>query len=551
MKIHPILILTTFCLPFAHGEYTYIDATSSNTTLDGEALVDGEGGNYLDDGSGGSSTDGLWARRVGASFATYENGDVFETDGGTTTGDRETTGNLVTSVTLPVAGTYQIVAVFAGNSGRDIAARIGSAPTSSYIYTIANAINSDQAAMPPEINFDSSYTNTRGALHRSAYLGQVTTTTDNETVEVYINGLNSLDGSQDERTQYDGIGYEFVPAATGEYSYVDASTTNTTLDSDPIGFPDGVALVDITLDPVDGNIVDDGTSGGSSDDLWTYRTDNAGFEDSTYFESDNGSSTSDREDTPDLITTITPPVAGTYQVVAVFTKSSNRDIAAKIGSSPNEGNTFSLSNAANADQDATVFVDFDSAFTNVRGGNSGAAYLGTVVTTSASEAVKIYVNGLETTQFSDDERTQYEGIGYRLVSAGGGNTFGDWISGFSVGDLDGVNEDADADGIENGIENYFGTAPDAFSQGLLSGTKSGNAFTFSHPQNAAPASDLTPAYRWSTDLVNWYDGDGADGPGGGPTVTATPNTVGGTTTVTATTSESLPKLFLRVQVTQS
>ena len=535
----------------AHAEYTYIDANATNTTLDGVTLVGGVGGNYLDDGTGGTSTDGLWALRFGsASFDGYENGNVFETDAGSTTGDREGTGNLVTSVTLPVAGTYRIVAVFAGNSLRDIAARIGSAPTSSYIYTSSNAINSDQTAVPLEIDFDSGYMNGRGGNHRSAYLGQVTTTGDNETVEVYVNGLDGRPGTQDQRTQYDGIGYELVPAATGEYTYVDASTTNTTLDSDPIGFPDGVALVDITLDPVNGNIVDDGTGGSASDDLWTYRTENAGFEDSSYFESDSGSSTSDREDTPDLITTITPPVAGTYQVVAVFTKSSNRDIAAKIGSSPNGGNIYSISNVASADQNATEFVDFDSAYTNVRGGNSGAAYLGTVVTTSAGQAVKVYVNGLENNEVSDDERTQYEGIGYRLVSAGGGNTFATWISGFSVGGLNGVSDDADGDGIDNGVENFFGTAPDAFSTGLLAGTKSGNVFTFTHPQSATPASDLTASYKWSTDLANWYLGDGIEGPGAS-TVTMTPVTFGGTTTVTATASGALPKLFLRVQVKQN
>ena len=507
------------------------------------------GVNYVDDGTGGTAADGFWARRTGSSFSTYENGDVFECDAGSTTGDSEPTGNLVTSVTLPVAGTYQIVAVFAGNNSRDIAARIGSAPTSSYIYTSSNAINSDQTAVPLEIDFDSNYMNGRLANHRSAYLGQVTTTSDNETVEVYINGLDGRPGTLDQRTQYDGIGYELVPAATGEYTYVDAPTTNTTLDSDPVNSPDGVALVDITLDPVNGNIVDDGTGGSGSDDLWTYRTDLAGFEGSTYFESDNGSSTSDREDTPDLITTINPPVAGTYQVVAVFTKSSNRDIAAKIGSSPNEGNIYSISNVASADQTATVFVDFDSAYTNVRGGNSGAAYLGTVVTTSASEAVKVYVNGLENTEFNDDERIQYEGIGYRLVSAGSGNTFATWISGFSVNGLNGVSDDADGDGTDNGVENFFGTAPDAFSTGLLAGTKSGNIFTFTHPQNATPASDLAASYKWSDDLANWYAGDGVDGPGG-TTVTMAPVTVSGTTTVTATASQSIPRLFLRVDVTQ-
>ena len=177
--------------------FVYVDATSTNTTLDGVALEAGV--NYLDDGSGGPVTDGLWARRTGTSFATYENGDVFETDSGSTTGDRETTGNLVTSVTLPVAGTYEIVAVFAKNSNRDIAARIGAAPTESDIFTASNSLNADQSADSPEIEFDSSYTNGRGGNAGASYLGQVTTTGPKQTLQISVNGYDSLAGTQDER----------------------------------------------------------------------------------------------------------------------------------------------------------------------------------------------------------------------------------------------------------------------------------------------------------------------------------------------------------------
>lgn len=41
-------------------------------------------------------------------------------------------------------------------------------------------------------------------------------------------------------------------------------------------------------------------------------------------------------------------------------------------------------------------------------------------------------------------------------------------------------DDADVDGIKNGIENYFGTHPDEFSQGIVAQATNGNVFTFSH-----------------------------------------------------------------------
>ena len=67
-----------------------------------------------------------------------------------------------------------------------------------------------------------------------------------------------------------------------------------------------------------------------------------------------------------------------------------------------------------------------------------------------------------------------------------------------------------------------------------------------------------PAGSWTrTGLVindaDYFDGHwyaSGSGPGAGPTVSFVPNTVGTTTTVTATASEALGKLFLRVRVMQ-
>ncbi len=84
-------------------------------------------------------------------------------------------------------------------------------------------------------------------------------------------------------------------------------------------------------------------------------------------------------------------------------------------------------------------------------------------------------------------------------------TFADWISGFSgLGGSTGFNEDADGDGIQNGIEYYFGTHPGEPSQGLAIVNVSSNAFTFTHPLNNSPASDISVEYRWSKDETNFF-----------------------------------------------
>jgi hypothetical protein len=97
------------------------------------------------------------------------------------------------------------------------------------------------------------------------------------------------------------------------------------------------------------------------------------------------------------------------------------------------------------------------------------------------------------------------------------------------------------------LEAWFGTHPGQFSTGLVGITTDGTTSIFTHPQSASPPSDVSGFYEWSLNLTDWYP----SGPGGGITVTLVPDTAGTTTTVTATTSEAVPSLFLRAGATQN
>ena len=92
-----------------------------------------------------------------------------------------------------------------------------------------------------------------------------------------------------------------------------------------------------------------------------------------------------------------------------------------------------------------------------------------------------------------------------LALATGASNFSSWISGYELGGQTAFSDDPDKDGNANGIENYLGTHPGEFTAGLLPGVMNigTGTFTFTHPLNENPASDVSAVYRWSRDLSNF------------------------------------------------
>ena len=90
------------------------------------------------------------------------------------------------------------------------------------------------------------------------------------------------------------------------------------------------------------------------------------------------------------------------------------------------------------------------------------------------------------------------------LNGGSTNGFDTWATNFSIAPLNHMNDDPDADGIPNGVENLLGSNPGASSTGLVTVQSGPNTLKFRHTLSNNPATDLTASYEWSIDLKSWY-----------------------------------------------
>jgi hypothetical protein len=104
-------------------------------------------------------------------------------------------------------------------------------------------------------------------------------------------------------------------------------------------------------------------------------------------------------------------------------------------------------------------------------------------------------------------------------------SFGQWIAGHPAADAASeFDDDADGDGVLNGLERYLGrdpVIPDEQGFAFLPGT---GARPFSHPRSSMAGSDADASYQWSADLRSWHD-SGVEA--GGLRVSLTPRVVAG------------------------
>lgn len=202
----------TFCLLTAplSAAVTYIDATMANTNnaaggadstwADGD---DGTTGGTVSDGA--ANNDSKWRFRSG-----FGNGGIWEATGSNAT--LEDAVEIVTSVTVPI-GIYDVfVFYYAVNDSGDYPIRAGfSSGTHTVFDRAGNKGTAGQDAAT--LIFGAGMAPPTGTESRTLLYGLVgQTTVSDGTLNVYIDDFPAIStGTSNDRTWYQGVGYELIP----------------------------------------------------------------------------------------------------------------------------------------------------------------------------------------------------------------------------------------------------------------------------------------------------------------------------------------------------
>ncbi len=476
LKLH-IIALCAVATASSFGAITYVDALEGSNTY----------------ATGGSLADTSW---VGASTGQWLMRTDIEGNEDTLFQPNASPDELTTELSGLADGTYTIWAFYWDQTENDngnwiLSAGLTSGALTSYSSPGEPAVTNctTNAVFDADtLDFTTPVKTTGINTARNLFginLGQAIVS-GGSVINIYIdNDINALSPS-DNRTWYDGVGYERDTSAPvfDDIVYVDAlegSAGNT--------YATGGSLVNTSWV---------GTAGGQ----WQMRTGVDGNEDTLFQNNAN----------PDELTTeLTGLADGTYRVWAFYWDNTESDAGNWIlsagltsgsltsYSSPGEPAVTNCTTTGVVDADTLSFsTAVKTTGTLNPDRNLFGVNLGQVVVSNGS-AINIYIDNEVNALSGSDNRTWYDGVGYAKMAAG----YSAWSSSYVL--TEGPEGDDDNDGVPNLSEYGIGGNPtDALDRGLatqtfLENSAGTNWFTVVYPARAENGG--TTSYLETTDSL--------------------------------------------------
>jgi hypothetical protein len=263
----------------------------------------------------------------------------------------------------------------------------------------------------------------------------------------------------------------------GPMSYVDATTSNTTLtNGSPLVLGAGA------------NQWHDQTAGGNGGSVIS-------------------SADSSAEDAPMIKTQVTLPGAGTYDVWANFWGKPTADWRIVSGLAPDKMQLFremACKEVEPGDHASAILL------TNAAGYFLYQAYLGRVTNSSLDVFVddNVILTGTTNTTAGNTVRTWYDGVSYAQVNPPSGTPYNTWVAGYTLSGDDALPDtDYDKDGDPNAVEFVKGGNPAINDSAATASTYSAEPDYFAYSFRRTDVSNVPGGYvgevYYTTDFMSW------------------------------------------------
>ncbi|MAV39073.1 MAG: hypothetical protein CML12_00640, partial [Puniceicoccaceae bacterium] len=301
-----------------------------------------------------------------------------------------------------------------------------------------------------------------------------------------------------------------------------------------------------SLNPIPNASFNDGDADSGSIDTWTRSTTNVSFISDDGVGLRSGSIALDNSASTNRLTEYATANDNNWLALADLELVDAQSIDVSYSMKRMSGNDLGLVQIAFADADgnAISYVPDVTEYSNTLSGEEGAwgQYTQTIEVPATADRLAIYlISGAESV-------IRFDAI---TITETDLNSFSAWMAGYpNASSNANWDDDADGDGLSNGLEHVMGTDPSVRNSGMSNVTADGSSASFQHSHNENVDQNASTEYTWSSDLTNWHASDATNAEG--TTVTITSAVTDGIADVNAAVSgTATSKLFIKLTATLS